>query len=238
MTVNYTIHDHPLLLHKLSYLRQPDTITHSRDYERLIYEMGLILTSEITRNDQATLKTKWVDQGQFPKQSDWCGGEIIETEPLIVAVVRAGLTIAQASRDILQTPYMAHIGVFEQEKQPGSGLTETKPFMVTIPEDIKDRKVFIFDLFMVRGKTAEHVILQTKSYGAIPDNIHYVSLVISPEAYSFVDKNNICEGVNFHCVRVDGEISEDRWLNNLQDTYHRLYRTTNRPDYTGAGYGR
>ena len=231
MAVKITESNHPLVKNKLSYLVQRDSITHSRDYERLIYEMGLILTCEITKQEWGNYKTEWIDEGKHPKHADWCGGEIVAKEPVVVAVVRAGLTIAQAARDLLQTPYMAHIGVFE-DRNPNGKSTTTRPFMVTVPENIKDRKVFIFDLFNVRGRTAEHVILQLLSYGAQVEDIHYVALIMSPEARTHVEASKDCDGVHFHCARID--TVEDRWLDNVKNTYHRLFRTMDRPDFSLA----
>ena len=233
MAVTITESNHPLLKNKLSYLIQPDSITHSRDYERLIYEMGLILTCEITEQKWHNFETEWIDAGEHPKHADWCGGKVVKKEPVVVAVVRAGLTIAQAARDLLQTPYMAHIGVFEDViEDEKKKTTETRAFMITVPNDLEGRKIFIFDLFNVRGKTAEHVIYLIKSseIDVAAENIHHLSLMMSPEAQAYIQASNDCDGVHFHCAHID--TPSNRWLPNLRNTYHRLFRTSDRPDFS------
>lgn len=228
MAVNLNVLDHPLLQHKLSHLRQPNNITHSRDYERLIYEMGLIMMSELARLEPAIAPLVWYEPGVHPSHADWRGGYIIQSEPIVVAVVRSGLVIAQAARELLQTSFMAHIGVFEERASDGVD-TATQPFMVTIPDEVEGRSVVIFDLFTVRGKSAERIIDEIVLYGADPADIFHVSLIISDEAQRYLGEGKNTAKVKYYSARTEPVQSD--WLNDVRDTYHRLYRTMNRPDY-------
>lgn len=85
---------HPLILHKLSYLRQPKEITHFRDYESLIYEIGTLIAYEISSD----LEVIEVAEG-LPNQ-----GYILEKKPVIVPMIRSGLILAEALRDVIHTP--------------------------------------------------------------------------------------------------------------------------------------
>lgn len=217
---------HPLVQHKLSYLRQRSAIVNFRDYESLIYELGLLLGYEASSQLELTdidLSRSIIRDGEI---AEWRAGKRIKTKPVIVPIVRSGLIMADAMRRIIPTPYMGHIGVYDA--RTASGEVEPQEFMVTMPDDFEGRQFILADLFIDRGKTASRAINILLEYGIVPADIIFVALIISPEGRSEVLRTNEAKDINFYCARLD--IEEDRWLPDYKQTNFRLFRTENRPD--------
>lgn len=214
---------HPLVQHKLSYLRQRSAIVNFRDYESLIYELGLLLGYEASSQLELTdidLSRSITRDGEI---TEWRAGKRIKTKPVIVPIVRSGLIMADAMRRIIPTPYMGHIGIFDDPNT-----LELQEFMVTMPPDYADRQFILTDLFIDRGKTASRAINILLEYGIAPSDIIFVALIISPEGRAEVLRTHEARDVNFYCARLD--IEEDRWLPDYQQTNVRLFRTQNRTE--------
>lgn len=207
---------HPLVLHKLSYLRQPREIVHSREYSRLIYELGMMLAYEAS----VDLKLVDIDTKRGPLRRP---GRRLDSkdEPVIVPIVRSGLVLADGMRAVIPTRHMGHIGVYDdpETKMP----TE---FMVTMPEDMTNRIIYIADLFVVRGETACRAIEIVNEYGVDFNKIIFVTLVISHFGYQRIINEAAIRGAKFYCARLDKD--GDKWLSDYGDVNSRLYGTPNK----------
>lgn len=204
-----------LVAHKLSYLRQPASIIHFRDYESLIYELGILLAYEAS---QGFLEVQ--------ERREWNGDEgkpgyHIDPKPVIVPIVRSGLVLAQAMRSIIPTQYMGHIGIFTPK-----GSDERREFMVTMPFDRHDeRQYFIADLFVDNGKTARRSLEILLELGVPPSQIAFVALIISSKGCDELVNASEFNDVRFICARLDDP--DDPWLGDYQQTNIRLFGTTN-----------
>lgn len=232
---NFQHCDHPLILHKMSYLRQPEGITHFRDYENLIYELGIMLGYEAVREG---LTFKDVDRendasgATVPKPprlsggqaAHWRPGKSISNKPVIVSTVRSGLLLANAMRSIIPTAYMGHVALADDE--------DGSPFeyMVLLPEEaIYGRDFIIADLFVDRGRTAKRTIQVIEEYGVEPKRIRFVSLIISPEGRDELLSLHYINEIRFFAAMLDAPSgSPDRWIDDFNATNHRLFRTRNR----------
>lgn len=232
---NFHQSDHPLVLHKLSYLRQSDGITHFREYESLIFELGVILGYEVTRTG---LMFKDIDMeadssGRLsPKpprivngeEQFWRTGKSIVNRPVIVPTIRSGLLLANAMRSIIPTPFMGHIALADDE--------EGNPFeyMVILPESKSaDQDFIIADLFIDRGRTARRAIEVLHEYDVSPERIKFVCLIISQEGRDELMKLPYINEIQFFSALLDAPVGDaNHWLSDFHSTNHRLFRTKNR----------
>lgn len=227
--------NHPLIQHKLSYLRQHKEFVHFRDYEALIKELGILLGYEASWMLEATpFNTEKKASRYLPSNPEikWRDGTHIANRPVIVPVVRSGLVMAHAMREIIPTAYMGHIGLYHDE-QDGT----PKEFMVTMPTKMLGRKFFLVDLFIDRGLTAEKAIDILLDLAVPAKEIVFISLIMSPAGVAQLEARKDFQDITFYCARVDGSddlASPDNWLQDYQQTNERLFRTRNH-DRQGAG---
>lgn len=221
---------HPLIQHKLSYLRQHHEFVHFRIYESLLRELGMLLGYEASGAHLYTVPFDLEERAARYRPSDpsitWREGSQIAIRPVIIPIVRSGLIMAHAMREIIPTAYMGHIGLINDDQ----GTPQT--FMVMVPERVLGRKFFIVDLFVDRGKSAEKAIRILLDIGIPADDIVFISLIMSKEGIEYLEKIKALEGTNFLCARVDGMDETGDWMPDYQDTNYRLFRTRSHVTYS------
>lgn len=206
---------HPLNIHKLTQLRQGKSLVSSRDYGRLMRELGMLMAYE------ATWDLKLKKRDAVPKTDIRAGWEIPEElEPAIVPIVRSGLVMADGMREIIPSPYMGHIGIYSDQI-----LGEAYEFMVTMPEDAGDRLYLVVDPFIDTGTTACAAIRIIRQFGIPSERIRFVTLVISRRGLARVKADAEARQVAFYCVRADGDTDDEDWFKDFDDMNKRLYRT-------------
>jgi uracil phosphoribosyltransferase len=229
MPGQFNVSDHPLIVHKLSYLRQPRPYVSSRDYANLMRELGMLLAVEACRHlpiqfrpsDESGIVKRF--PRYFPKSRYVLEHE---TRPVIISVVRSGLVMAEGVREIVPTPYFGHVGVVVAPDQ-------TLPFIVTLPESTSERVCLVVDPFVVGGTTAVEVLKLLISFDINPANICFLTLCMSREGYHRLRSDEALSGVRFFCGRVDGlglYAPNEDWINDFVDLNERLFRTINRDE--------
>lgn len=228
MEENIRVCDHPLIMHKLSFLRQHKDFINFRDYEALTRELGILLAYEASRDHLHTIPfdTEELTKQYQRRSSDepWRPGEQVADRPVIVPVVRAGLVMAHAMREIIPTAYMGHIGLFPDKKG------NPKEFLVSMPTRILGRKFFLVDMFITRGQSAARAIEILLEHSVPAEDIVFIALVVSPEGASFIRDRTDFSGVSFYCARLDtttDPTSTDNWMKDFDESNFRLFRTRN-----------
>lgn len=229
MPEQFSVSDHPLIVHKLSYLRQPRPYVSSRDYANLMRELGMLLAVEACKDlpiqfrpsDESSIVKRF--PRYFPK-----GRYVLEheTRPVIITVVRSGLVMAEGVRDIVPTPYLGHVGVVVSPD-------ETLPFIVTLPESTPDRQCLVVDPFVVGGSTAVEVLKLLVGFGIDPAKIRFLTVCMSRGGYDRLRSDETLKQVRFFCGRIDGKgqyAPDEDWINDLVDLNERLFRTINRDE--------
>jgi uracil phosphoribosyltransferase len=222
MPIRFQESQHPLVKHKISYLKQEPEITNSRDFEHLIKEITMLLTYEATENLKLTNLPDQTPQGTPLK-----AGYEIEKMPILIPVVRHGLVMFDIMRSIISAPYTGHIGIYDD---PESG--EPKTFMATLPDDVLHHPVIILDLAIHRGKTARHAMREIRlRSGTNIDDISFVSLIASESGLNEISQDDLLsgrpkgEGVRiFSGMKVDDLSAQ----NDFPRFNERLFRTSNR----------
>jgi uracil phosphoribosyltransferase len=147
-----TIVSHPLVLHKLTKLRDKDTPTSV--FRALVREIATLLCYEVTRDlptELAHVRTPIAD-AQAP---------VIAGKKLVFApILRAGLQMAEGMLDLVPSARVAHIGLY---RDPMS--LQAVEYYFKTPEDCAERLVIVVDPMLATGHTAIAAVDRLKEAG-------------------------------------------------------------------------
>jgi len=136
-----TLVDHPLVQHKLSVLR--DQRTTVRDFRALCTEISALMAYEAMRD--LPLEDVTVETPVAVATARRLAGKKLA----VVAILRAGLIMADGILGLVPSARVGHIGLYRDE-------TTLKPvqYFVKLPSDIADRDVFVLDPMLATGGSA------------------------------------------------------------------------------------
>ena len=132
--------DHPLIAHKLTYLR--DKRTDSPTFRRLADELVTLLAYEATRE----VRTEPFEIETPVAQTT--GIKLANPKPIIVPILRAGLGMLEGMVRLLPSAEVGFLGMIRDEET-----LEVSTYANRLPEDLTDRQVFILDPMLATGNT-------------------------------------------------------------------------------------
>ncbi|MDC0074800.1 uracil phosphoribosyltransferase [Alphaproteobacteria bacterium] len=207
---NLEVLNHPLIIHKLSLMRDKKTSTNQ--FRMLLKEISLLMSYEVTRNLQ--LRSEDIETPVGPTEGHYIAGK----KMVVVPILRAGLGMADGLLELVPSARVGHIGVYRDPET-----LEPVEYMVKLPE-VSGRIFILVDPMLATGNSAVHAIDVLNSKGVEDDNIKFMALVAAPEGVEAVHashpKVSICvasldEKLNDHAYIVPG----------LGDAGDRLYGT-------------
>ncbi|MCM2343373.1 MAG: uracil phosphoribosyltransferase [Alphaproteobacteria bacterium] len=208
---NLYVADHPLILHKLSMMRE--TCCHKAEFKLLLKEISLLMGYELTRPLPMTtreIKTPLCDMNAPTIQGK---------KPVIVPVLRAGLGMAEGLEELMPAARVGHIGVYRDP--------ETKmpvEYLVKLP-DTKGRLFILVDPMLATGNSAKHAIDVMVAQGAKPDMIRFMALVAAPEGVKVV--HEAYPQVKIFVAALDSHLDDNKYIvPGLGDAGDRLFGTT------------
>lgn len=119
--------DHPLLIHKLSILRDKNTGT--KEFREIAGEIATIMCYEATKD--ATLKEVEIETPitkTTVKRLD-------ENQYAFVPILRAGLSMVDGVLNMIPNAKIGHIGLYRNEET-----LEPVPYYFKVPKDIEKEK--------------------------------------------------------------------------------------------------
>jgi uracil phosphoribosyltransferase len=168
MSATPSVHvvDHPLMQHKLTYVRSQDTTTDN--FRRLVREIAAMLAYEVTRD----LPTELVDiqTPVAPMRSPVISGKKL----CLVSILRAGNGMLDGMIDLLPGARVGHIGLY---RDPTT--LEPIEYYLKLPEDIHERTVIVVDPMLATGNSAIAALHRLKEAGA--SSLKMVCMIGSPE---------------------------------------------------------
>lgn len=164
---NLFVADHPLILHKLSLMR--DVSCNKVMFKTLLKELSLLMGYELTR--PLPLTTRPI---QTPLQA--MDAPIIEgKKPVIVPILRAGLGMAEGLEELMPSARVGHIGLYRDHETK-----EPVEYLVKLPKP--DGRLFILvDPMLATGNSAKYAVDVLIRHGANPHQIRFMALVAAPE---------------------------------------------------------
>ena len=201
--------DHPLILHKLSLIR--DKNTGSKDFRELVEEVAMLMAYEVTRNIQ--VETVEIETPICKAQCKMLSGK----KMAIVPILRAGLGMVDGMLRLIPAAKVGHIGLYRDEKT-------LKPveYFCKLPQDIGERDVIVTDPMLATGGSAVDAITMLKKRGA--KNIRIMCLIAAPEGIKAVQQAH--PDVDIYCAAIDEKLNENGYIvPGLGDAGDRLFGT-------------
>jgi uracil phosphoribosyltransferase len=204
-----TVCDHPLIQHKLTYIR--DLNTNTKDFRELVDEVATLMAYEITR-DVPLADT----QVQTPVAA--ARGRIISGRMLgLIPILRAGLGMVDGILKLLPAAKVGHIGLYRDPQT-------LKPveYYVKLPTDVQERLLIVIDPMLATGGTANAAIELLKRRQCT--QIKLMCLIASPEGVAAV--NAAHPDVDMFVAAVDDRLNEHGYIvPGLGDAGDRLFGT-------------
>ena len=200
--------DHPLVLHKLSIMRNKETST--MKFRQLLQEISMLMGYEITRDfplDYEEIETPLMKMNA-PKLA---GKKVV-----IVPILRAGLGMVDGLTMLLPSARIGHIGLYRDEET-------CKPvfYYYKMPAN-KERLVILTDPMLATGGSACDAIGRLKKDGF--DNIKMMCLVASPQGVKAVTEQH--PDVDIYVASVDETLNDKNYiLPGLGDAGDRIFGT-------------
>jgi uracil phosphoribosyltransferase len=200
---------HPLVQHKLSYLRQQDTPT--VHFRKIANEVTLLLTYEATKDfptEDVEIETpleKTVVQRISGKKVAVC------------PVLRAGMGMLDGVLSLVSGARVGFIGLYRDEET-----LEPVEYYVKLPTDLADRDAIVLDPMLATGNSSAAAIERVKEAGA--RSVILVTLVSAPEGIERVHAEH--PDVRIVTASIDRGLNEKGYIvPGLGDAGDRLYGT-------------
>src|SRR5436190_24004674 len=151
MSGNITVLDHPLLRHKLGYLR--DRNTSSAEFRDLVAEISKILAFEVMRD--------WKDMNTLEIETPLARAKIerIEKPPVVVSVMRAGNGMLDSILSMIPFASAGFIGIYRDKF-----IHNTVEYYFKMPADIKGKLAILCDPLVSTADTMLAALDRLKSY--------------------------------------------------------------------------
>jgi len=183
--------DHPLIAHKLTYLR--DKRTDSPTFRRLAEELMTLLAYEATRDVRVE-----PFEIETPVAAT-TGIKLSNPKPLIVPILRAGLGMLEGMVALLPSAEVGFLGMQRNEET-----LEPVTYANRLPDDLTGRQVFVLDPMLATGGSMADAITYLVQRGA--DDITAVCLLAAPEGVEHLRQQT--EKLNVPVKVVLGTIDE------------------------------
>jgi uracil phosphoribosyltransferase len=200
---------HPLVQHKLSYLRDKDTPT--VHFRKLVNELTLLLTYEATKE----FPTETVEIETPLERMD--AQRIRGKKVAVCPVLRAGVGMLDGVLSLISSARVGFIGMYRDEET-----LQPVEYYVKLPEDLKDRDAIVLDPMLATGNSSAAAIQLVKGAGA--RSVTLVCLVAAPPGIEKVHADH--PEVHIVCAAIDRGLNERGFIvPGLGDAGDRLYGT-------------
>ncbi len=203
------VFDHPLIQHKLTYIRDKNTKT--KEFRELVDEVATLMAYEITRD----MPVKEVDVETPVAQ---CKSYMLSGKKLgLVPILRAGLGMVEGILKLIPAARVGHVGLY---RDPNT--LEPVEYYVKLPKDVRERDFIVIDPMLATGGSAVAAIDSLKNRGAV--NIKLMCLIAAPEGIEKVQDRH--PDVDIFAAGVDEKLDEKGYIvPGLGDAGDRLFGT-------------
>lgn len=160
------IMDHPLVQHKINFIRKIETGT--KDFRQTIGEIAMLICYEATRDLQLT---------EVEIETPICKARVKQLKGrkmAIIPILRAGLGMVDGILNMVPAAKVGHIGLYRDPET-------LKPveYYCKLPADCAERDVFVVDPMLATGGSAIAAIQMLKDKGC--KNIRFMCIIAAPE---------------------------------------------------------
>ena len=190
-----TVLDHPLIQHKLSFLR--DKNTGSKMFRELVSEISMLMCYEATRD--LPLEDIEIETPVAKTKSKILAGRKLAFVPIL----RAGCGMLDAMLQMIPAAKVGHIGLYRDE-------VTHKPveYYNKLPQDIEERDVFVLDPMLATGGSAVDAISVIKRSN--PKSIKFLCIVAAPQGIRALTSAH--PDVQVFCASKDETLNENCYI--------------------------
>ena len=204
-----TIMDHPLIQHKISWIRREDT--GSKDFRTLISEIAMLMCYEATRD---------LELADVEIQTPICkttAKELKGKKLAVVPILRAGLGMVDGMLAMIPSAKVGHIGLYRNEET-----LEPVEYYCKLPKDCSEREVFVVDPMLATGGSSVAAIQMLKDKGV--KHIHFMCIIAAPEGIKRMQEAH--PDVDIYVGAQDDHLSEHGYIvPGLGDAGDRIFGT-------------
>ena len=201
--------DHPLIQHKLTYLR--DKNTGSKEFRALVSEIATLVCYEATRDlplEETEIKTPLVKT----KTKVIAGRKLA-----LVPILRAGLGLVDGVLTLVPAAKVGHIGLYRDHET-----LQPVEYYSKLPSDLPQRDVLVLDPMLATGGSAIDAISIIKR--SQPKSIKFLCIIAAPEGVRALTQAH--PDVQVYCAAVDDRLNENGYiLPGLGDAGDRIFGT-------------
>ncbi len=201
--------NHPLLRHKLGYLR--DKRTNSVEFRDLVKEISVLLAYEAMRD--------WNEMIELEIETPIAKATVerITKAPVVVSILRAGNGMLDSVLSVIPFASAGFIGIYRDKF-----IHNTVEYYFKMPENIKGRMAILCDPLVSTADTMIAAIDRLKSYEV--KDIKIITILLSDFAQKRI--HHFHPDVEIFTLNIEMEINELGYLvPGLGDAGDRLYQT-------------
>ena len=203
------VFDHPLILHKLSILR--DKGTSVKEFRELVSEIAMLMCYEATRD--LPLEDVEIETPVAKATVKRIAGKKLA----IVPILRAGLGMVDGMVSMMPNVKVGHIGLFRDPET-----LEPVKYYFKMPPDIDERDVIVVDPMLATGGSASAAIQFLKDDGV--KHIKLMCIIGAPECVERMQKDH--PDVDIYVAALDDHLNEHGYIvPGLGDAGDRIFGT-------------
>lgn len=203
------VFDHPLIQHKLTYIR--DVNTGTKEFRELVDEVATLMAYEITR--ELPLMEVEIETPVRKAKSNVLAGKKLG----IVPILRAGLGMVEGILNLIPAAKVGHIGLYRDPET-----LMPVEYYVKLPSDVSERDFILVDPMLATGGSAIEAVNSLKKRGA--KSITFMCLIAAPEGVKAMTEAH--PDVDVYIAALDEKLNEQGYIvPGLGDAGDRLFGT-------------
>lgn len=206
---NLYVFDHPLIQHKLTYIRDKNTGT--KEFRELVDEVAMLMAYEITRDLP-------LEEVEVETPVTRCKANVISGKKVgLVPILRAGIGMVDGVLRLIPAAKVGHVGLY---RDPDT--LEPVEYYVKLPTDIEERELIVIDPMLATGGSAVAALTALKNRGA--RNVKLMCLIAAPEGIHRVQEDH--PDIDIFVAAVDEKLNDHGYIvPGLGDAGDRLFGT-------------
>lgn len=206
---NVVLMNHPLIQHKIGWIRRAST--GSKDFRNMVSEIAMLMCYEATRD----LELKDIEI-----ETPICMTTVKELKGkklAVVPILRAGLGMVDGMLSMIPAAKVGHIGLY---RDPDT--LEPVEYYCKLPEDCSEREVFVVDPMLATGGSSAAAIQMLKDKGV--KNIRFLCIIAAPEGVEHMKQ--VHPDVDIYIGALDERLNEHGYIvPGLGDAGDRIFGT-------------
>ena len=209
MNDNIFVMTHPLIQHKLSFLRHKNTGT--KHFRELVNEIATLMCYEATR-DWPLMDIETETPMECATTKVIAGKKVA-----LVPILRAGLGMVDGMLTLIPSAKVGHIGLYRDHDT-----LQPVEYYNKLPQDIEERDVMVLDPMLATGGSAIDAISIVKRSN--PKSIKFLCIIAAPEGLKALSETH--PDVQIYCASVDRCLNENGYIMpGLGDAGDRIFGT-------------